>query len=332
MELRRIDRRPRWLPAIVALSALVATTSVARDASAQDVRAAEEAFRRAGERYLRRDFNAAANFYEASYRSAPSWQALLGAVRAHRQSEGAYHMTRAATLSLELVERYPTQRPAMRIAQQTLTELSPQLYRVMITCDAECEVEVDGVLQTRRDFFLEPGSRTLTAHFGETLAQRRTVDARAGGTGEVGFTRPPPPPPPPRRDLPPPPPPPPPAFRFHPAVPIAAGAVGVGLLTGAAISWWADALPRGRRLIENANMGIFIPEQERAVYAAEDRTTGLLVAGSIITAFAGGAAVFTRWSFAPARPASSEQSPSTQPTTAWVVLPTPGGAVVAGQF
>jgi|LNFM01.1.fsa_nt_gb hypothetical protein len=331
MELRRTARRARWLPAILALSALVATTSVARDAHAQDVRAAEEAFRRAGERYLRRDFNAAANFYEASYRSAPSWQALLGAIRSHRQSEGAYHMTRAATLALEMLERYPTQRAASRIAQQSLTELTPQLFRAVIACDAECEVEVDGVLQTRRDFFLEPGSRTLTAHFGETLAQRRTIEARAGATGEVAFSRPPPPPPPPRRDTAPVVPPPPPAFRFHPAVPIATGVVGLGLLTGATIAWVADALPRGRRLIENANMGIFIPEQERAVYAAEDRTTGLLVAGSVVTAAAVGFAVFTRWSFAPARPAASEQPPASQSTTI-SLLPTLGGAAVVGQF
>jgi hypothetical protein len=299
-------------------------------ADAQDVRAAEEAFRRAGERYLRRDYAAAANFYEASYRSAPSWQALLGAVRSHRQTDGRYHEVRAATLALELSERYPTQRAAMRIAQQTLSELSSRLARVVVSCDAECEIEVDGVLQSRREFFLEPGSRTLTAHFGETLAQRRTLEAEAGQRAEVAFTRPPPPPvenPRPATPIVQRPPPPPP-FRFHPAVPIASGAVGVGLLTGAAVSWWADALPRGRRLIDDARMGIINAEQEASVYAAENRTTGLLVAGSVVAAFAVGAAVFTRWSFA--RP-GAEARPTSTSVRAWV-LPVPGGAQVLGSF
>jgi hypothetical protein len=313
----------------ISLVSLLCCVVVPALADAQDVRAAEEAFRRAGERYLRRDYAAAANFYEASYRSAPSWQALLGAVRSHRQTEGRYHEVRAATLALELSERYPTQRAAMRIAQQTLSELSPRLARVVVSCDAECEIEVDGVLQTRREFFLEPGSRTLTAHFGETLAQRRTLEAEAGRRAELTFTRPPPPPvqtppAPPVVQRPPPPPP----FRFHPAVSIASGAVGVGLLTGAAVSWWADALPRGRRLIDDARMGIINTEQEASVYAAENRTTGLLIAGSVVTAFAAGAAIFTRWSFARPR---VEARPVSRSVTTWV-LPVPGGAQVLGAF
>jgi hypothetical protein len=318
-------RRTRRIARILAaFSALATLLLAAQSAFAQDVRAAEEAFRRGGERYLRRDFGAAANFYEASYRSAPSWQALLGAIRSHRQSDGGYHLTRAATLSLEFTERYPTQRAAMRIAQGALSELSPRLCRLSVSC-GECEIEVDGVLQGRTEFFLEPGPRTVTAHWGERLSVQRTIECTAGQTQAITLERPPPPPPP-RRDDPPPPPPPPPPFRFHPAVPIASGIVGAGLLTGAAISWWADALPRGRRLIENAQMGLATPEQERAVYAAEDRTTGLLIAGSVVTAFGVGAAIFTRWSFSAPR----RESAPTQ--TSWMVLPVPGALSVVGRF
>jgi hypothetical protein len=318
------SRRSPLSPVAAALAVAAAAFVAAPAAFAQDVRAAEEAFRRGGERYLRRDFGAASNFYEASYRSAPSWQALLGAIRSHRQSEGGYHLTRAATLSLEFVDRYSTQRAALRIAQSTLTDLSPRLFRLSVSC-GECEIEVDGVLQGRSDFFLEPGPRTITAHWGERLSVRRTIECSAGQTQTLLLERPPPPPPP-RVVEPPRPPPPPPPWRFHPAVPIASGVVGVGLLTGAAVAWWADALPRGRRLIENAQMGLATPEQERAVYAAEDRTTGLLVAGSVVTAFAVGSAIFTRWSFgAPRREAAPTQS-------AWMVLPLPGAISVVGRF
>jgi hypothetical protein len=306
---------------------LAALLLAAPSALAQDVRAAEEAFRRAGERYLRRDFGAAANFYEASFRSAPSWQALLGAIRSHRQSDGGDHLARAATLALEFIERYPTQRAAMRVVQSTLHELAPRLCRLSVSC-SECEIEVDGVLQSRMEFFLEPGPRTITAHWGEQQSVQRTIECVAGQTQSITFERPPPPPPPPRRnDLPPPPqPPPPPPFRFHPAVPIASGVVGVALLTGAAISWWADALPRGRRLLESAQMGNATLEQERAVYAAEDRTTGLLIAGSVVTAFGVGAAIFTRWSVrAPHRANASSHS-------AWIVWPAPAALSIVGRF
>lgn len=318
------------MPCALASALFFASSS----AAAQDVRAAEEAFRRGGERYLRRDFGAAANFYEASYRSAPSWQALIGAIRSHRQADGGYHQVRAATLALEFSERYANQRAAMRVVQATLNDLGPRLFRLSISC-AECEIEVDGVLQSRAEFFLEPGPRTITAHWGERDRVQRTLEARAGQTEALSLQRPPPPPST-RPVGPPPPPPPPPPFRFHPAVPIASGAVGVGLLTGAAVSWWADALPRGRRLIENAQMGLATTEQENAVYAAENRTTGLLIAGSVVTAFATGAAIFTRWSFRSPRaeqaPAASSDGTTRVSSTTWTVLPTAGGAMVLGQF
>ncbi|MDP3275138.1 MAG: hypothetical protein Q8Q09_08090 [Deltaproteobacteria bacterium] len=315
------------VPALLLACSLL-TTSIAQ---AQDVRAAEEGFRRAGERYLRRDFAAAANFYEASYRSVPSWQALAGAVRSHRQAEGLYHMTRAATLSLQLREHYATNRRALALATQTLNELQPRLAHVTITCDG-CEVEVDGVLQNSLDFFAEPGSRAIAAHWGERLEQRRTLELSAGQTETLTLERPIPPPEPvvPVRTVVVPPPPPP--FRFHPAVAIASGGVALGLGIGAAVSWWADALPKGAALIASARMGRATLEQERAVYSAEDRTSALVVGASIVGAFAVTAAILTRWR--PERPAAAADSAPVSPPVSpqAFVVPMPNGVAIIGQF
>jgi hypothetical protein len=62
------------------------------------------------------------------------------------------------------------------------------------------------------------------------------------------------------------------------------------------------------------------------VYAAEDRTTGLVIAGSVVGAFAVTTAVLTRWS-APTPP-----PPQSGSAVSWVVVPTVGGAAVAGAF
>jgi hypothetical protein len=321
------------------LAAIIGATAPVRADTLADAAAA---FDTATQRFNRREYAAAANYFESADRLSPSYQALAGAIRAHRQANsqpgsGLMHAVSAATLSLRMLERYPTNRRGTQQAQQLLNELSSRLARVTVECDA-CAVEVDGTLQNGRDFFTEPGAHSLTARWtvGEiTLSASRDINSSAGTTESLTLERPPLPPPPPRRDRiddVAPPPPPPPAFRFPMYVPIAAGGVAVGLTVAASVSWWVDALPKGNRLIQSAMAGTATASEENAVYAAENRTTVFVVSAALVGGFAIGSAFFTRWGRP--RPAASTAQP-----TAWLrpaVMPTivPGytGMSLVGLF
>lgn len=333
--------RHTTLVATVGLCALLGSVGVTRTASADNLADAAAAFDTATQRFNRRDFAAAANYFESADRLSPSYQALAGAIRSHRQANsqpnsGLIHAVGAATLALRMLERYPTNRRGTQQAQQVLNEFSARLTRVTVECDA-CTVEVDGTLQNGRDFFAEPGSHQLNARWavGEiTLTAQRSITAAAGATETLTFERPPLPPPPPERIRvieQPPPPPPPPAFRFPVYVPIAAGGLALGFTVAACVSWWVDALPRGSRLIQHAMAGTVAAGEENAVYGAENRTTVFVISASVIGAFAVGSAIFTRWTpDRSRRPASSSSTPTAVIVPS--IFPNQAGISVVGRF
>jgi hypothetical protein len=273
-----------------AQDASATSASAGAQPSAADLRSAAEAYDQATRRYMRHDFVQAANWFEAADRLAPSMLALMGAVRAHRQLEELPHLVRAATLALRLQSRYPNDPRARALAQRTLTELAPRVSRVRVECNG-CEIEIDGVLQSSADFFVAPGAHRARMRWGESETRDDAFEIAAGAEMARHAERPPPPasppPPPPRH-------PPPQPFRFHVAVPIATGLATIGFAVGAAVSW-VDALRQADALIHEAERGTFDANHEHAVYAAEDRTTGLLVTTIVLGAAAIGTAIFTRW-------------------------------------
>ena len=236
---------------------------------------------------MRRDFAAAANWFEAADRLAPSALALTGAIRAHRQIDGTEHIVRAATLALRLQARYPNDPRARALAERTVAELAPQIGHVQIDCD-QCEIEIDGVLQNSNEFYVAPGSHRVRMRWTEDAIREDDFEIAAGAETSRRGERPLPPAPAP------PPPPPPPPFRFHLAVPIVGGFATVALAVGAAISW-SDAVTRADALIASAQNGVAMPDAERAEAAAEDRTTALLVSAIVAGTFSVGAGIFTRW-------------------------------------
>ncbi|MEI8257598.1 MAG: hypothetical protein WCJ30_18135 [Deltaproteobacteria bacterium] len=253
--------------------------------SPDDLRSAAEAYDQATRRYIRRDFAAAANWFEAADRLAPSVLALMGAIRAHRQIDGVEHAVRASTLALRLQVGYPNDPRARTLATRTLSDLAPHVGRVHVQC-GRCELEVDGVIQRTDEFFIAPGVHRMRFRWSDTAVRERDIEVASGTdtteTAERPATPVPTAPPPPQ------------SFRFHPAVPIAGAFVGVALGVGAGVSW-SDALSRANSLMIAAANGTATQQAESAVYAAEDRTTGLLVGAVVVGAFTVGAAVFTRW-------------------------------------
>lgn len=69
-------------------------------------------------------------------------------------------------------------------------------------------------------------------------------------------------------------------------------ALGLG---AGAIASWVDAQAQASSLLRSAEQGTAMPGAERSVFAAEDRTTALLVTSLVVGGFAVGAAIFTRW-------------------------------------
>ena len=100
---------------VASLCVVSVLLTVPQIAVADNLADAAAAFDTATQRFNRRDFPAAANYFESADRLSPSYQALAGAIRAHRQANGQpgaglVHAVGATTLALRMLERYPANR------------------------------------------------------------------------------------------------------------------------------------------------------------------------------------------------------------------------------
>ena len=260
-------------------------------------RAAADAYDKGAARYALHDYASAADWFELADRLAPDASALESAIRAHRQAGAPAHLARAATLALALGARYPKDRVAARVADEVIASATPSMARITLRCD-ECRLDVDGAPEPGNDAFVTPGEHRIVIHRPGVADVSKTVEARASTVEVVGVpieqptTEAPPAPVAPRpvEERPP-------ARALSPAFAIG-GALLTGVLGGAtAISWFADALPAGRRLLRDARTTHRTdPDQEDRVSAAETRTSVLLAAAAttgIVTIVLG--TFFTRW-------------------------------------
>jgi hypothetical protein len=163
------------------------------EARADDVRAAEEAFARAQKLSLEGKPGEAADLYELADQLAPSAAALRNATRA-RYAAG--HLAMAATDAAELLRRYPDDAKSRAVAEMILSELGPSLARVDVSCEATCDVLIDGRSASRHTgeahaFFSQPGDHDVTAVFedGRKVAERVTLVA--GEPMALSFEPPP---------------------------------------------------------------------------------------------------------------------------------------------
>src|SRR5262245_34159669 len=109
-----------WLMGLGAL--LIAPAAHAQN-EARDRQAAAEAYDKGTSAYVAQDYEGAAQWFETANRLSPAAPALIQAARAHQQ---AGHLTRAATLALQLVQTYPDDSNATTIGEGLLTELAPR--------------------------------------------------------------------------------------------------------------------------------------------------------------------------------------------------------------
>jgi hypothetical protein len=154
--------------------------------SARDRQSAAEAYDRGTSAVLARDYERAGQWFETAHRLAPAAAALVEAARSY---ERAGNTMRAATIGLRLQELYPNDRAAARAAERVLRG-ARAFVRVDVTCDAECTLQVDGVLMEQRSFFVSgDGEHTIEAAF-EHGTERSTVRATPGEQRSLSFNAP----------------------------------------------------------------------------------------------------------------------------------------------
>lgn len=180
----------------VALVWLAAASAHGQDVSAQDQRAAAEAYDRGTAAYIAREYDRAAHWFETAHRLAPAAAALVQAVRSHERGDNDL---RAATLALRLEALYPDDRAARRTARRALRG-SERWLRVAIECEA-CSVQLDGALLEHPEVFVEPDAEHRVVASFETGDRSETFQGPAGETRTLTFEAPPPPEPEPVADL-----------------------------------------------------------------------------------------------------------------------------------
>lgn len=135
------------------------------------------------------DHVSAASLFETADQLAPSEQALGNALQSHRAIHTPNHDARAATLAVRLANRYASNPRMVQFSQRTISELSPTLSRIVVQCN-ECEIEVDNLLSSDKDFFLIPGEHVFVAHWSQERRDSRTLTTTANHTETLHFTEP----------------------------------------------------------------------------------------------------------------------------------------------
>lgn len=156
---------------------LVLAFSSSGFAQLREREAAAEAYDRGTAAYVTGDYEEAAQWYETAHRHQPTAEALVQAARSY---DKAQMPERAASLALVLLDRYQEHAVATVVAEELLSSHRANLLRVHVTCD-ECSLEVDGHLESERDFFLLPEeSHALVAAFEDGGQTTRNLSGEAG--------------------------------------------------------------------------------------------------------------------------------------------------------
>ncbi len=172
------------LPAFLILLASL-THGNANAQSAQDRRAAANAYDRGTTAFLQDDFARAARWFETANNLAPAAPALQQAIRSHQR---AGNTMRAGTLGLRLLAEFPDSSAAPE-AQAAVDAASPLFVRVRVDC-ADCSAEVDGTLQGHTEFFLEPDVEYQVGGAFETGSVSDTFRGIAGEERSLSFEAP----------------------------------------------------------------------------------------------------------------------------------------------
>jgi hypothetical protein len=189
--------RARALVAALAVCLTAVVPAAADDSPdpAKVKRAADE-FDLGVSSFKAKQFEEAAQHFEAADELVPGIKSLRLAIRARSE---AGHGSRAATLAAQALERYASDADTAKLAKETIEKYEAILHKVSVSCASPCLLAVGsrtvhGPSTTRWTVYVDPGKTSLAASFlGNTSAKPRTVEATAGGSSELRFEPPEPP-------------------------------------------------------------------------------------------------------------------------------------------
>jgi hypothetical protein len=180
--------------AAIALSLTAVVPAVADDApDAAKVKRAAEEFDLGVASFKAKQYDEAAQHFEAADEAVPGVKALRLAIRARSE---AGHGSRAATLASHALERYPGDADTAKLANEALQKFQARLHKVNVSCASPCLLAVGtravhGARATRWVVYVDPGKASLNASFlGDTSAKPRSIEAVAGGSSELRFEPP----------------------------------------------------------------------------------------------------------------------------------------------
>lgn len=180
----------RFFLAVALLVCSVPTVLAEGEPSAQQKRAAAEAYDRGTSAWLAGQYEQAARWFETAHRLAPSAPALLQALRAYVQ---ANQPLRAANTAIRLQASYSEDARAQKESQDALRDAERRYTLIEVSC-AACSIGVDGAVEEHLTFFVEPEvEHEIVAEF-ETGSKQETVKGSAGQRIELEFEPPPAPP------------------------------------------------------------------------------------------------------------------------------------------
>jgi hypothetical protein len=184
---------------VAAVSALVlsswALPALADSAAptADDIKAAGEAFDQGKRAYKQKSWVEAAEHFEDADGRAPSPVALELAIRSR---DKAGQLERATTLAALALTRHPEQTALVKLARDVIKRSAGEYHKVVVHCTPACDLVVGtklvhGKAATERTLYLAPGSAELHAGWSGGRARTSSVDALKGGSSEVSFEAPP---------------------------------------------------------------------------------------------------------------------------------------------
>jgi hypothetical protein len=162
-------------------------------ARADDVNGAAKAFSQAQQAMLANDPARAAEMYELADDLAPSAPALRNAARARL---AAGHAATAATLAAQLLQRYSNDKESRGVAEAILSELSPKLAQLEVSCSEPCTLTLDGKAasstkpRSSHVVYAQPGARTVAAMFDADREAKTQITAVAGASKRLELAAP----------------------------------------------------------------------------------------------------------------------------------------------
>jgi hypothetical protein len=172
---------------------LMAPTAMAAGQSAERIKSAAAEYDAGRRAFQDGKYEEAAVHFENAYHDAPNAQTLRNAIRARKQNN---QLARAASLSLLAQDRYSDDEATMQVAKDVISEASPKLFRLTVSCTPECGVAADGRALSLEDakrfaFFLQPGPHNVVVSWPGDRTKTLDVKAKEGLALEQTFEAPP---------------------------------------------------------------------------------------------------------------------------------------------